>query len=58
MKRIAGIFILLVGLTLLGWIGYNLLIEMQPAAEGQNPAGPLLIGFGSVYVGQKWLRGV
>lgn len=56
-KRIAGVFVLLLGLVLLCWVGYNLLVRVQPAARGVNPLTALLFSFVFLYVGQKWIRG-
>ena len=55
-KRIAGVFVLLLGLVLLCWVGYNLLVEMQPAARGRNPLPAILFSLAFLYVGQKWIR--
>ncbi len=55
MKRLLtlgwGGLLVLIGVGLLGWIGYNLLVEMQPEAEGRSPVKPavfavVLIGIG------------
>ena len=37
----AGILIIM-GACLLGWVGYNYLVEMSPSAEGTNPLGAIL----------------
>ena len=57
MKKVAGAFMLLLALVLLGWIGYNFLVEMQPEAQGRSPLSPLLFSAALIYVGVKWLRG-
>jgi len=36
MKKLLGVTTLLMGLGLLGWIGYNLLFEMQESARGRS----------------------
>ena len=46
---------ILLGLGLLGWIGYNLLLEMQPEAKGRNPIVPIIISIGLIIVGGEWL---
>lgn len=36
-KRVAGLFVFLLGLVLLCWVGYNLLVRVQPTARGVKP---------------------
>jgi hypothetical protein len=55
-KRILGVILFLMGLTLLCWVGYNLFIERLPEAEGRNPIPAILFTIGLLYVGQKWIR--
>jgi hypothetical protein len=57
MKRVLGGLMVLMGLALGCWIGYNLLIERQPETRGKSPI--LAIGFcaGLLLVGVKWVRG-
>ena len=55
-KRIAGVLVFLLGLVLLCWVGYNLLVAMQPEARGVNPLPAILISLAFLYVGQKWIR--
>lgn len=55
-KRIAGVFVFLLGLVLLCWVGYNLLVRMQPTARGVNPLPAIFFSFAFLYVGQKWIR--
>ncbi len=55
-KRIAGLLVLPLGLVLICWVGYNLLVEMQPQARGINPLPALLFSPAFLYVGQKWIR--
>ena len=55
LKRIFGGFIFLIGLALLGWIAYNLLVGMQPEARGRNPLPALVLAAGAIYVGARWL---
>ena len=55
LKRIFGFFILLIGLGILGWIAYNYLVEMQPAARGRSPLPALVFSAAAIYVGGKWL---
>lgn len=52
-----GLLFVLLGLGLLGWIGYNVLIEMQPAAEGRNPLIPFALGLVLVIYGLLRMRG-
>ena len=55
-KKIAGVFVLLLGLVLLCWVGYNLFVEMQPEARGVNPLPAIIFSLVFLYVGQKWIR--
>ena len=45
----------LFGLTLLGWIGYNLFIERLPATQGRNPLPAVILSFACLGVGYKWM---
>jgi len=60
MKRpalfVLGSFMLLLGGSLLAWIGYNLFVEMQPSAEGKNPVVPTILGVG-IFVGGVYRTG-
>jgi hypothetical protein len=55
LKRIFGCFILLIGLSVLAWIAYNYLVEMQPEARGRNPLPAIVFSAAAVYVGARWL---
>jgi hypothetical protein len=55
-RSIAGVFVPLPGLVLPGPVGYNLLVEMQPAARGVNPLPAIFFSLAFLYVGQKWIR--
>ena len=57
MKRVGGGIMLFLGVVLLGWIGYNLFIEMQPQAQGRSPIGPSLFALTLTGVGFQWVRG-
>lgn len=57
LKKILGAIDLLFGIVILGWVGYNYLIEMQPAARGFNPIVALSFASGAIYFGLKWLTG-
>lgn len=57
LKRIMGGVVLLFGLTVGGWLVYNLVVGVQPEARGRNPITPLLFTADAVYVGVKWMRG-
>jgi hypothetical protein len=46
---------LLIGLSILGWIAYNYLVEMQPSARGRSPLPALVFSAAAIYVGGKWL---
>ena len=55
-KKILGAIVLLMGLALLCWVGYNLFIERLPEAQGRNPIPAILFTIGLLYVGQKMIR--
>jgi hypothetical protein len=52
-----GVFLILFGSGLLVWVGYNLFIELLPAARGKNPLFAIVFGVGAVVVGVYRLRG-
>ncbi len=56
-RRVLGVFMLLLAAALLAWVGYNLSIERLPAAEGRSPVPALLFVAGLAYVGFRWVRG-
>lgn len=56
MKKLLGVVSLLMGLGIGGWIAYNYLVEMQPAARGRNPLLPIAMSTLFVYQGWRWLR--
>ncbi len=56
MKRVAGAFVLALGIIQLAWIGYNLFVNTLPAAKGRNPIVPILVSALFIYVGSKWIR--
>jgi hypothetical protein len=45
------------GLSLAGWVAYNLLIDLQPGAEGGSPRGAIALSALSLWVGGRWIRG-
>ena len=47
---------LVLGLSFLAWIGYNVFIEELPSAKGHNPVVPTVIGLAMVAVGIKRIR--
>ena len=51
-----GILCLLLGLSLGCWIAYNLLVEMQPSAEGRNPLPAVVLTALFLYVGVTRIR--
>lgn len=53
---IFGSVALLLGITLLAWISYNLFVEMQPEAKGRNPLMPAVFAVTLVVVGIQRLR--
>ena len=46
-----GVLLLLMGLALLGWVAYNLFVEMQPSARGRSPVVAVSFGMGLVGTG-------
>jgi len=44
------------GVLLLGWVGYNLLIERLPETEGRSPRAATAFGIGAIAVGAARLR--
>ena len=48
--------VIVFGIGLLGWIGYNHLIEMQPEAQGQDPLIPLVFAIGMIATGVWRIR--
>lgn len=55
MKLVFGGLALLLGTLLLGWIGYNLLVELQPEAKRLNPLPALIFSGALIGVGVKWV---
>ncbi len=51
-----GTLLIVLGVGLLVWIGYNLFVEMQPAAEGRSPVVPTLFALALVAAGVFRLR--
>jgi hypothetical protein len=56
-RRVCGIFVFTVGLALAVWVAFNLLIELQPEAEGGSPRGAILLSVLFLWVGARWIRG-
>lgn len=56
MKRVLGGIILAFGIVLAIWVGYNVLIEMQPEARGKNPLSAILMAGAFIFVGFRWLQ--
>ena len=57
MRRILGVILLLLGVALLGWVGYNLFIARQPETQGLNPAPAILVAGALIYAGYRRVRG-
>ncbi len=51
-----GGLLVLLGVGLLAWLGYNFLIEMQPAAEGRNPIPPTVFAVAMIGIGITRIR--
>lgn len=54
-RKICGAIGVLVGVAILGWMAYNVFVEMQPEAKGRNPLPALLFAAANIYGGIKWL---
>ena len=57
MRRVLGVIALLMGCAILLWVGYNLLIERQPEAQGRNPLPAIAVSAAMIWVGIMWVRG-
>ena len=58
-RKLFGVLAILMGVTLVGWIGYNLFHptpEYRAAADHRAPFGPLILGGLMIGCGIKWLR--
>jgi hypothetical protein len=56
-RRISGILVFSLGFALAAWVAYNLLIQVQPDAEGRSPLGAVLLAALFMWVGVRWIRG-
>ncbi len=56
-RKIFGVITVIIGISILAWIGYNYFIEMQPEAEGRNPIVPLIFSCTAIFVGSKQVLG-
>jgi hypothetical protein len=56
-RRVFGIVVFMVGLALGFWVAYNLLVELQPEAEGGSPRAAIFISALFLWVGARWMRG-
>ena len=50
-----GIIVILLGITILGWVGFNLFVEKQEAAKGRKPFAPIVLSCVMIFTGRKWL---
>lgn len=57
LRRAAGAVVLMLGTTILLWVGYNFLVERLPETRGRNPLPALLFVVACFYVGLGWIRG-
>jgi hypothetical protein len=56
-RRASGIVVFSIGLAMAVWVAYNLLIDLQPEAEGGSPRGAVFLSALFLWVGGKWIRG-
>lgn len=56
-RRVAGVFLVVLGTLQAAWIGYNLLVHMTPQARGRNPLPGLVFVAMLYFVGWRWLKG-
>ena len=57
LRRVFGILVFAIGLALALWVAYNLLIEVQPEAEGGSPRMAIALAALFMWVGAKWSTG-
>ena len=57
LRRAGGVILLLLGTTLLLWIGYNFLARRLPETVGRHPLAAPSFVFLCFYVGLRWIRG-
>lgn len=55
MKRIAGGMVLVLGLSLSGWLSYNLFVQEMPEMAGRSPIAGLVLSAALIFFGLKWL---
>ena len=56
-RRVSGFFVFALGLLLACWVAYNLLIDLQPEAQGTSPVPAMLISAAFLWVGWSWISG-
>ena len=57
-KKLLGSVAILFGITIIGWVGFNLFVEKQDAAKGRRkPIVPILFSCAMIYTGTKWMKG-
>ena len=56
-RRAGGVILLLLGTTLLVWVGYNLFVMRLPETLGRHPLAALSFVVLCFYVGMRWIRG-
>ncbi|MHB1036641.1 MAG: hypothetical protein ACYC35_18095 [Pirellulales bacterium] len=57
MKRFFGALMILMGIGLGAWIGYNLFVERLPEAQGKSPIPAVIFTVALFTVGGKWVAG-
>ena len=57
LRRIGGVVVLLLGMSILLWIAYNLFVERLPETRGRNPLPALIFVGACFHVGLRWMRG-
>jgi hypothetical protein len=57
MKKLLGLIMVLLGIVLGGWVGYNLLVQRLPEAQGKSPIPAIVFTVALLAVGCKWIAG-
>ncbi len=56
MRPVLGIVSLVIGVSFLGLVAYNLLVELQPEANVRKLFSASFFGAVMIYIGLQWIR--